>query len=195
MKTPQEQATSQIRIYLAKKDIPIAEEIDEENRWRYYIASYTSFDMTEGVDQESLKKVVLTRNIDASQTSTGAPSSGGASPSQEDQMSLMERRMLDVKSEEKLNIRIAVNNYRSFFQIGTHEGFHALPVERARGVDGAQEVQAVRDDNVRDVAFASAPIIRNASEANVEKRAAEFKQVLDGTAAIGDSSDKMDVDE
>lgn len=141
--TKQEPATNKVKIYLAKKDIPITDEVDEENRWRYYIASYTSLDDTDGVDVTGTKPVFLSRTHGTLAGSSGNDS--GSSPSPDEIAAERAARMYDVKNEERLNIRIAVNNYRAFFQIGTYEGFHALPAERAVHTDAAETVRAHRD--------------------------------------------------
>lgn len=59
-----------VRIFLWKKDDPYFSgephsARDLENAWRYYIASYTSIDDTEGVDRSLVSPVILFRNLHA----------------------------------------------------------------------------------------------------------------------------------
>jgi len=166
-----EPATSEVKIYLAKKDIPIADEVDEENRWRYYIASYTSLDDTDGVDVTGTKTVFLSR------THGMAPGSDSTSPSHEEIVA-ERNRMFDVKNEEKLNIRIAVNNYRAFFQIGTYEGFHAVPSERAANAEAAEDALAHREAYIKDRLVASSGVMKDMNDEEIGAIDAKFSALV-----------------
>jgi paired amphipathic helix protein Sin3a len=106
--------------------------------------------------------------------------------------------MFDVKNEEKLNIRIAVNNYRAFFQIGTQEGFHALPAERANNVEAAEQALAHHDEFIKEKYVLAASAVKGLSEADLASGNATFDALIQNQSekaeGAGVQSGEMDVD-
>lgn len=189
-RVPQDQLTNKIRIFLAKKEDPIGDDglsvHDRETRWRYYIASYTSVDNTEGIDINNISYPFLMSNIKAY----------GADPRSETfplaaadffRNGIVEKsRFLDVKNEEKLSLRISVNNFKAFFQAGTCETWLSTLEERTNGevgIEQAIEVAGYRDDVMKS-SFIEKP--------HEEDADARFSKVVQGDSNAAD--DRMDTE-
>jgi paired amphipathic helix protein Sin3a len=106
--------------------------------------------------------------------------------------------MFDVKNEEKLNIRIAVNNYRAFFQIGTQEGFHALPAERANDIESAKQALAYHENFIREKYISNASGIEGLGDAELASNNAAFDALVGGqpetAGGAGSQGGEMEVD-
>ena len=141
-------------------EFPSAYDIEEQ--WRYYIASYTSLEDTEGVDKKLLTPVVLARNVHARgvdpKSDTFPPLSFSADAEGQDATaangetqgpSLGDRllsRFLAARNDERLIMRIAVNNYHPIFQPGTAEGFYEEDPQREGGGEGVKmAVEAAKE--------------------------------------------------
>lgn len=182
-------------MYVSKRDDTIADDglsaADRESRWRYYIASYTAMDNTDGTEMDSVKYPFLLDNLRAY----------GADPRDEAFASAAESdrsRFLDVKNEEKLNVRIAVNNYRIFFQPDTYESFHATVKDREHGesgIESAVEVREVREDGINEKLLMNNEGMKDLSKQDVEGKNSIFAELI-GEGAQVDAADaeKMDVD-
>ncbi|KAK3719152.1 Transcriptional regulatory protein sin3 [Vermiconidia calcicola] len=222
-----------VKIYLVKKDdefytdgTPSARDL--EDRWRYYIASYTSLEDTEGVDKKYTTPVLLMRNVHALGATTrfdkflqlGAPF---GDPSLEAQAVLdgtqqttsqdaasearvkdrLLSRFLTANNDERLILRIAVNNYHPIFQPGTAEGFFEDMRQRQGGEHGVQEAEGMqyyRAEAMMDGFLMNNPGMKGLSKEEVEKRNEEFAALAEGrelsAVAAGDhDGEEMDVDE
>jgi len=163
-----------VRIFLVKKDDPYASaegmtELDKENAWRRYVASYTSVDPTEGVDPREVNRPMLIRNMKAMgadpdsdnflppgssahdgvatgvQSTAQTPAPDGASSLDGEPLAQQLLSRIDtVKNAEELTIRVAVNNYHILFQPGTSESSIQSLKQREGSEEGVKEaVEAV----------------------------------------------------
>ena len=197
----QNQSENKISIYLAKReDQNTADELmamDYESRWRYYIASYTSVDNTDGVDISSISYPFLMGNMRV----YGADPHAEAFPPVIDDAHqaayALKSRFLDMKSDERLNVRIAVNNYRAFFQPETHESWHALMRDRdggKTGVEGAEEIHSQREDTMKDTFLINNSGMKDLSKEDVERKNAGFADTVEhGPEGHNAEGDAMDV--
>ena len=237
----QDLASKMVKIYLVKKEDPYysdegPSDRDLENRWRYYIANYTSLEDTSGIDKKQLSPVLLVRNIhalgadskserfpplavQASETTAenqDANTHGAASTSQEtgtDSNGVGERllsRFLSAKNDERLILRIAVNNYHPIFQPGTAEGFFEDLWQREGGEEGVKMAEETRD--LRKEGMIEGFLMMNAGMKGLTKEGVEGRnegfvalkegresnivkgEVVEGGVVEGDG-EKMEVDE
>lgn len=186
----QDQLANKVRIYLTKKDDPIGDDglsvLDRETRWRYYIASYTSVDNTEGIDINKVSYPFLMSNIKAYGADPRSESFPPAAAESFRSAIADKSRFLDVKNEERLALRIAVNNFKPFFQAGTWESWHSSLMDRTNGeagIEQAEEVTEYRDDTLKSVIL---------EKYQADKADATFAELLQGDAVAAD--DKMDVE-
>lgn len=180
-----------MRIYVSKKDDPIGDDglsvVDRETRWRYYIASYTSVDNTEGIDINNVSYPFLMSNIKAYGADPRSESFPPAAAESFRSAIADKSRFLDVKNEEKLNVRIAVNNFKPFFQAGTEECWFSGLEDRTNGktgVEQSEEIAGYRDDKVKE------DFVEKDQQETAEK---EFSKLVQGDAEAADD-DKMDVE-
>ncbi|GAB7364177.1 hypothetical protein MBLNU230_g4728t1 [Neophaeotheca triangularis] len=200
-------ATS-INMRIMKKDDPtLASDLsplDQENRWRYYIGSYTSVDPTEGVDHKALRLPLLPRNLRA----FGAdPSSVSYPPSPRPDDPIANERLMrrfdHQKGEESLVMRIAVDSYFRIFEPNTFEGWFESMSERQggkEGVDEAIEAAAQRKETVNEGFELMNAGMKGLSKSEVEAKNENFtKMVQEGvhTAEAEDDEEQgnaMEVD-
>ncbi|KAF2163855.1 hypothetical protein M409DRAFT_68133 [Zasmidium cellare ATCC 36951] len=156
---------SKVRVYLSKRDDPIADdgmtESQREELWRYYIASYTSVDNTDGIEVGKVSYPFLMGNVrvfGADPRSESFPPAPG--------------RFIEVMNEEKLEVRIAVNNYRAFFQPETFESFHSKDDE-----DESTDWPSQRDDVVKDITMNNNAMV-DMSKEDVESKNSNFLSVV-----------------
>lgn len=168
-----------MQIFVSKRDDPIANdgltEMDRENKWRFYIASYTSIDSTDGVDLSKVSSPFLARSM-RNLPAESRPA-GQAIPEEDAQRAAVEERALEVKNEERLEIRIAVNHYKAFFQSNSHETWHASMRDRQRGKEGCVAAQTVfeqREEDVTEKFEMNNAGMKNLSKEDVERKNADF---------------------
>jgi paired amphipathic helix protein Sin3a len=218
-------------MFLVKKEDPYyldgISALDQANRWRYYIASYTSVEDTDGVDKKALSPVLLLRNLHALgadakserfpaiHTSAEEVLSGEGANGQESNAVIdnegnsvgdrLLQRFLAAKNDERLIMRIAVNNYHAIFQPGTAEGFFEDLRQREGGEEGvkeAEECRIWRDETVREKFVMNNDAMKGLSKEEVEKKNAAFVEVVDGLNIQeemekkkgDDEGEKMEVD-
>ena len=212
-----------IRIFLVRKDDPqfSAEgmsELDKENQWRYYIASYTTIGDTDGVNQETLTPVLLYKNMhavgadprsnrfpplplplpepavegqEAPRTTTEVDIEGSAVGDR------LLARFLAAKNDEGLVIRIAVNNYHPLFQPGTAEGFFEDMGQREGGEEGVREAEgarSVREEGMKDGFVLNNEGMEGLSKDQVEERNANFVQLSGGDSGARAEVEKREAD-
>ena len=194
-----------------------------ESRWRYYIASYTSLEDTDGIDKKRLRPVILLRNMHAlgadpksdtfppatlpTSDPETAPDGTTTQPSTQDPYDAgLGRRLLDrflgAKNDERLMLRIAVNSYHPLFQPGTYEGFFEDLRQREGGAEGvkeAEETRLVRDESVREGFVMNNLGMKGLSKEEVEKRNEGFSRLATGEegAKVGEGVEEgegMEVD-
>jgi paired amphipathic helix protein Sin3a len=190
-----------------------------EDKWRYYIASYTSLEDTEGVNKTLLSPVVLARNIHAlgvdPKSDTFPPFNLTADIEGQDPTAIAQaagqegtlpatigdrllKRFLTARNDERLILRIAVNNYHPIFQPGTAEGFYEDPSERVGGEEGvkiAQDAKGWREERMEEGFVMNHKGMHDVSADVVEKANEAFAEVVDGKAGSGEAGEKMEVDE
>jgi paired amphipathic helix protein Sin3a len=199
-------------------------ERDREMEWRKYIASYTTFEDTEGIDKRLLTPFLLQRNLHAIgydlKTSDSFPpaclpvptttepdaaddTTHTAQPSTSAVGEKLLNRFLNAKNEEKLILRIALNNYHPLFQPGSYEGFFEELRERAGGKEGveeAEEVKSYREEQVKERFVMNNDGMRDLSREEVEKRNEGFSaltkgdEVLAKEDGVANAGDGMEVD-
>lgn len=183
------EAPNSVKIYLSRKDDPIADdgltEMDRENRWRYYVASYTSIDHTDGVNIADVSYPFLLGNVRA----YGADPSDESFPPTTDSphaQTIKERsRFLDVKNEEKLELRIAVNNFHALFQPGTYESWHTNLQDRTggpQGIEGAEELRTHREEAILENLLMNHGGMKDLSKEDVEGKNTGFADLLEKNA-------------
>ncbi|CAK4033378.1 Paired amphipathic helix pst1 [Lecanosticta acicola] len=189
----QDQEASRVKIFLSKRDDLISDDgltvMDRENKWRYYIASYTSVDPTDGVDTNAVSQPLLWRSIRAF----------GADPRETSFTLEGEERAISMKNNEQLVLRIAVNTYKPVFEAKTAESFHASFPSRQRGAEGCEAVESVRsqrDDEMLDRFVHINKAMTGASAESVESANATFSTLVEkGVGAGSGDGEAMDVDE
>ncbi|PPJ57620.1 hypothetical protein CBER1_04779 [Cercospora berteroae] len=178
-----DQLTSRVMIFVSKREDPVADDglsaLDREQRWRYYIASYTSTDPTAEVDQAAVDMPFLMNNI----KQVGADPHADPIASGEGSPDRRRARFLDVKNEEKLELRIAINNYKTFFQANSYESFHAKFEERQGSMRDVLIAEHARDtyreDVVKDRYEMNNSGMRDLSKEDVEKKNATFNTLIE----------------
>lgn len=187
--TPQDQLANRVRIFLTKKDDVIGDDgltaLDRETRWRYYIASYTSVDNTEQIDINKVSYPFLMSNVKAYGADPRSETFPPAAAESFRSAIADKSRFLDVKNEERLALRIAVNNFKPFFQAGTWESWHSSLLDRTNGEAGIE--QAVEVTGHRDDALKSTYLEEQ------QESDATLSRLIQGDAAAADD-DKMDVE-
>jgi paired amphipathic helix protein Sin3a len=238
----QDEVSKKVRIFLVKKDDPTfsidgPSQYEMENRWRHYIASYSSVDSTDGVDQSTLSPVLLLRslrsmNADSSMetqaplplpsppptrtrrelaainavdpSSTSAAEVVGEAENQntsasiattnDDQASTASSslisRILGTKNDERLILRIAVNNYHPLFQPATAEGFFENGELRRGGSNGVQEAddtQQVRAEDVTEEFQDHNDATRELDQEKVEEVSVGYEHLWNSNSKPGES--------
>lgn len=202
--------------YLTKRDDPSyvavgVSQLDQENRWRAYIASFQTVDDTDGVAREDLRLPFLYRNmraIGADPKSTSYPPSpppqdgdeagtGGEGPTAD----RLAQRFLAAKNEENLVLRVAVNGYKAHFQPMTQEGWTQPMADREGGrelVEDAIDAANEREETMRDLLMNN-PGMKDLSKEEVERKNEGFAKLCEQgreevtTGAVG-TDEAMDVD-
>lgn len=148
----QEHNKIKLSIYLTKKDDPYyvdgVHPMDADNRWRAYIASYSTVDATDGVDTSSLAYPILSRNVRLAGIDPKSTSYPPSPPLQSNEsyddttlstVSRLVNRFNAAKAEENLILRISVDAYKPVFEPKSHETWIQPIAEREGGKRGIQE--------------------------------------------------------
>ena len=197
------------KIFLVKKDDPFYVDDDSpsardmEDKWRYYIASYTSLEETEGVPKNDAQKVLMLRNIRALGAdpksdrfpplpiAEAAETQDATTDSNEEDKAVgsnLFQRFLTANNDEKLVLRIAINNYHHLFQPGTAEGFFEDWRQReggAEGIKAAEEVVQVREEQMKEGFLLNLGVMRGLSKVEVERRNEEWTALAEGREVNG----------
>ncbi|KAK1823229.1 Transcriptional regulatory protein sin3 [Friedmanniomyces endolithicus] len=219
-----DQAKQTIGIYLAKKDDPAyfddgLSPLDEENRWRSYIASYQTVDDTDAVPRETLRLPLLLRNARAMGTdpkSTSYPPSppmlptdresdvtnGGGSRAAASERILA--RVLAAKNEENLLFRIEVHRYITKYDPESQEGWTQPLGEREAGEEGVRAAElggVVRGEDMRETFGLNHAGMRGLGREVVEGLNMRFGRLVESGLGVEeevaqgeDGADAMDVD-
>ena len=153
------QSTGAATIRILKKDETTFERSSEdgvhtaEQRWAYYITSYTSLEPTEGVDQTKLSPSFLARNLRAVSTyepllasdtshpgdaGRGSGQSGSATPK-----GTAARRLECIQSREGLGLRISPDTYKIFWSVPGSEDWWFVPSPTSQTTRSASRTEVV----------------------------------------------------
>lgn len=153
------QSTAAATIRILKKDETTFERSSEdgvytaEQRWAYYITSYTSLEPTEGVDQTKLSPSFLARSLRAVSMQESLPASdnsypgdafkgfgqaGTATPGV-----LWARRLDRIQSREGLGLRISPDTYKIFWSVPGSEDWWFVPNTTSQVTRSASRTEAV----------------------------------------------------
>ena len=191
-------------------------ELEKENRWRYYIASYSSVFDTDGVNKRTLSPVLLLRNLHAAGADAtldqvlprpvqpveslaegqDVPSTLDSRAHESPALSRLLNRFEGANNDERLIMRIAVNNYHPIFQPGTAEGFFEDMKEREGGEEGVKDAQGneeYRQEKVTEKQSMNNDAMKGLSKDDVEGANAKWMAVEQNSAAA-DGMEKMEID-
>lgn len=152
--------------------------LSPETRWRYYIASWTAVEPTEGVPGSRVNTPFLKNSL-----STPDENSEEAASAYE-----------AVKSEENLVIRVCVNTYKLFFSRNTEEYVILSDATRIGGEEG--RLEAEKEHEERTNAAHVKLVMNNAwmkglSKDDVDAKKQAFRRAADGeTAAEAKNEDE-----
>lgn len=121
--------------FVPRNEMTIANELDKDERWNYYIQTYMMCAPTEGIPLGRCDKVFLRRNRPSEDD---LPEDG--SPRE-----MIGNAAADgFCNEENMEIRICVNTYRLFFAPGTEDFMVQRKSQRLAGQSRMKEVQDKR---------------------------------------------------
>jgi paired amphipathic helix protein Sin3a len=151
--------------YVPRNEMTIANELDKDERWNYYIQTYMMCAPTEGIPLGRCDKVFLARNRPSEDD---LPEDG--SP----------REMIGSSAadgfcnEENMEIRICVNTYRLFFAQNTEDFMVQRRSQRLAGESKMQAVSGKRINKWHDF-LSNAPWMQGMSQEEVERKKAEWE--------------------
>nr|POF20010.1 transcriptional regulatory protein sin3 [Quercus suber] len=189
-------------IYLAKRDdLYLVEELpmDADNRWRAYIASYSTVEPTDGVDTSSLANPILLRNVRLAGIDTNSTSYPPSPPLQSNEAydsatsSVVERlvsRFAAAKAEENLILRISVDAYKPVFEPKSYETWIQPLAERQGGQSGIEEMQEDlqhHDETMREMYMSNNEAMVDLSKEEVAKRNEAFASMC-GQSTLSSTS-------
>jgi paired amphipathic helix protein Sin3a len=185
---------------------------DKDDRWRYYVATYSNIEDTEGIDRNELPPVVLARNMNAlgidPKSDTLPPFNFNADPESfeahftagESQAAFGNRlfkRFTHARNDEKLVIRIAVSDFHPVYEPYTAEGFWLEDAERSGGEEGVRYAEAAmieREERMKDHYIENNPAVVEAGKEAAQKADQEFVDFVDGKEKVVEEGEKMEVD-
>lgn len=163
-----------MRAYLQvfKKDEATFEnqKLSPENRWSYYISSFTNLEPTEGVPISKIHMPILWRGLVQSDENSDE----------------VDNRASLVSSSENLVIRVCLENYKMLFAPRTDEWMIQSQITRSGGEAGLKEMQATlekRAENVEATFLTDNRWIKGAKKDDVEAAKAAFDKAVKGPDA------------
>ena len=163
-----------MRAYLQvfKKDEATFEhqKLSPENRWSYYISSFTNLEPTEGVPISKIHMPILWRGLMQS----------------EERSDEIENRASLVSSSENLKIRICLENYKMLFEPRTDEWMIQSQSTRSGGEEGLKEMQATLDKRAEVVEgffVIDNTWMRGSKKDDIEAAKSVFDKTIKGPAA------------
>lgn len=155
------------------------QKLSPENRWSYYISSFTNLEPTEGVPISKIHMPILWRGLMQSEES---------SDETENKASL-------ISSSENLKIRICLENYKMLFEPRTDEWMIQSQATRSGGEEGLKEMQAALDKRAEVVEgffVIDNTWTRSSKKEDIEAAKNAFDKAIKGPAA---SRTEKEVDE
>ena len=163
-----------MRAYLQvfKKDEATFEhqKLSPENRWSYYISSFTNLEPTEGVPVSRIHMPILWRGLMQSEEKSGE----------------IENRASLVSSSENLKIRICLENYKMLFEPRTDEWMIQSQTTRSGGEEGLKEMQITLDKRAEVIEgffISDNAWIRGLKKDDIEAAKSAFDKAIKGPAA------------
>lgn len=163
------------------------------------MASYTTFEWTEGTDLTGVWPPMLQRSMRAagvnpkSYSYPPSPASDDADTNQR-----THSRLAAVKADEQLDIRIAVGSYFRVFHKGSQEWWVEDKQNRDEGREGvlaAVEAESHRQDTMKDSFVNINAGMKDMSKEDVEKKNESFIEIVEkGVGEPGGDGEAMDVD-
>ncbi|KAF2754287.1 hypothetical protein EJ05DRAFT_155185 [Pseudovirgaria hyperparasitica] len=101
-----------------------------EQRWRYYISTFTNVDPTEGMENTRLSKVFLAHGLDDNESDASNSS----------------LKSSYITSNDVMTIRIAVHSYKMIFEPKTEEYLVKSNKDRTGGKEG---LEAIKNESIR----------------------------------------------
>ncbi|PWW72152.1 hypothetical protein C7212DRAFT_302264 [Tuber magnatum] len=151
--------------YVPRNEMTIANELDKDERWNYYIQTYMMCAPTEGIPLGRCDKVFLTRNRPSEDD---LPEDG--SPRE-----MIGNSVADgFCNEENMEIRICVNTYRLFFAPNTEDFMVQRRSQRLAGESKMQAVSGKRINKWHDF-LNNAPWMQDMSQEEIERKKAEWE--------------------
>ncbi|CUS11063.1 unnamed protein product [Tuber aestivum] len=153
--------------YVPRNEMTIANELDKDERWNYYIQTYMMCAPTEGIPLGRCAKVFLTRNRPSEDD---LPEDG--SPREMIGSSVAD----GFCNEENMEIRICVNTYRLFFAPNTEDFMVQRRSQRLAGESKMRAVSGKRINKWHDF-LNNAPWMQmqNMSQEEIERKKAEWE--------------------
>jgi paired amphipathic helix protein Sin3a len=133
----------------SREDQTFPSPASKDEKWKYYIQTYSLIPPTEGVPHALCKKTFLSRNL----------------PSEKQVKSVPEAEV-----REGMEVRICVNTYRMFFQAGTDDMILRPP----RAVDAA--VKEKRRTRWKEQVLPKLGWLKDSEEADVKKAQKEWDE-------------------
>lgn len=174
-------------VQLFKKDDATfdSDNLSPENRWSYYISSFTNMEPTEGVPFQRLRPPILERNLASVEV--------GVEQSQSQSRSKLEA----VQSSENLVIRVGVENYRMLFSPKTDEWMVQSDNIRSGGRSGIEEAKTSlegRNRAAEELLIKNNAWIKETEKEEIATIIHKFEQSFsDGMAKAGQDT-QLDVD-
>lgn len=180
----QNQNLSELSIQIFKKDDPTFETFNllEEDKWRVYVSAYTKLAATENVHAKrpyliSSLKPLLDPSLDNT----------------DDRTDEWRRRYEQSASDERLILRVSVQQYKLMFERNTEEYCYQPLAVRESGKEGSDEVEATanhRAEQAQDTLVINNDAMKGLSKEDVEGKNESFGRILQG----GDNNDAADDD-
>lgn len=192
----------QLSITVSKRDDPTFDttKMDEEQRWRAYMASFTTYEFTQDVDLSAMHTPLLVRNLRSAGIN---PKSASYPPSPASDVADVNQRthqrLAAVRADEQLDMRIAVGSYYRVFHKGSQEWWAEdtqITEEGREGVTASAEAKSYRLESMTDNFVINNEGMKNVSKEDVDKKNEVFNEVIEkGLSAAGEDGDAMDVEE
>ena len=146
------------------------QKLSPENRWSYYISSFTNLEPTEGVPVSKIHMPILWRGLVQSDENPDE----------------IDNRASLVSSSENLVIRICLENYKMLFAPRTDEWMVQSQTTRSGGQEGLKEMQTAlekRTEAVEASFVTGNNWMKNLKEDDVETAKIAFDKAVKGPDA------------
>lgn len=156
--------------------------LDDVSRWDYYISSYTTIKPTEGVRQELVTFPFLQRGIKRRR---------------EEFEGDLEDILLTVENEDRLVIRIGVDDYKARFERQSNHSMIHTKANRTGGQEGINELNEearARDEAVNDKIIMNNAWMKDLSRDDVDQKKQAFEEQKRKKVKTGEAGDAPTAD-